>query len=127
MKIPNIKKGEIMKKMIFLLGFFFLMNGTTVYGQEVVLATQLWKDFRTNEFAFENKYIGKKIVIRGEAFSIQRNMRGKPTLTFKAGGLSLFNASFPSSMPRHLVKLTQEMMLGFRVITKKKFSHHFFL
>jgi hypothetical protein len=94
-----------MKRMVFLFGFLFLLISTYAYGQEAVLATKLWEEFRTNEFAFENRYVGKKIIIRGEAFSISRNTSGKPTLVFKCGGLSFVQCEFPEQYAASLAKI----------------------
>jgi hypothetical protein len=65
----HIKKEENMKKLVFLFSFVFFIVAPCAYGQEAVLATKLWEEFNTNEFAFENKYNGKKLIL-GDRLSV---------------------------------------------------------
>lgn len=108
-----------MKKVLLLIVCFASLS-TIALCQEIT-PNQLRKEFKENEFAFEEKYKGKEIIITGKVEEVGRQMiSGQPKISFDAGGLYFVHCRLPEDSKSSLVKISPGDKLSLKAIYDKK-------
>lgn len=108
-----------MKKSVLLI-VCFLSLSTGALCQEMT-PNQLRAEFQENEFAFEDKYQGKEIIITGKVDDVGRQIiSGQPKVSFNAGGLYFIHCRLPEGAKSSLAKIRPGDKMSLRAIYDTK-------